>query len=108
MQTERERCWPVHRRPENWNRCPLCGAPITWVRVTGEKDGDWCPVDEEPTYITVGSKTGRMRAVFWHELWDHCEPYKGGKKHPMFGRFAHFSTCPVIKQEHAARKNFPG
>lgn len=93
----RERCWIVHRKRERWHNCPLCGAPITWVRIKNSDDGEWSPCDEEPVMIVAGQR-GKMQAVFWNELWTGCRPYLPGrdKKHPMLGRLPHYYTCHVL------------
>ena len=110
----RDRCWIVHRKREIWRNCPLCGAPIAWVKVKNSDDGEWSPCDEEPVMISVGQQT-RKQAVLRNELWKGCRKYIPGrdKKRPMFGRFPHYYTCAVLLKERkeyaiARRRNHEG
>ena len=92
---ERERCWPTHKRRRPWNSCPLCNAPISWVRLD---DDLWCPCDDEPVLFTK-APSGRYRLVSKREI-VNGELYKRGSSGlPRYGRLPHYYSCPVLKAE---------
>lgn len=91
----RERCWPTHRRRQPWNSCPLCRAPLKWVRLDTD---EWCPCDEVPV-LFLPAKSGRYRLVSKRVL-VNGELYKGDPHvHPKYGRLPHYYTCPVLIEE---------
>lgn len=95
--TSRDRVWLTHKRREDWLSCPLCGAPIKWVKVENAKY-EWCPCDEEPVLVVTGKKSSKYKAVYHHELIDGCVVYRGrrydGK--PIMARMPHYFTCPPL------------
>lgn len=95
--SERERCWVVHKRRALWALCPLCGAPIKWVRLF---DGSYSPCDEEPVLFWVPeSKKGRYKVVSKGELIDHASLKIPKGETAKYARLPHFYACPVLREE---------
>lgn len=97
-QMERARCWKIHSRRQGWDKCPLCGVPLKWVRLTG---GDFCPCDIEPV-LFIREDGARLAVAHRRELVEGCriyDPRRDGAKRPEMGRIPHFYTCPPLRAE---------
>ena len=100
---ERDRCWVTHRRRETWTRCPLCGAPITWVKLW---DGTYSPCDTEPVLV-VTDPGSKRQVVRRHELISGYAVYKPGGVNPVgqtatYARLPHCLSCRVLRGERRA------
>lgn len=99
-QTERERCWITHKRRPFWNDCPLCGAPIKWVRLW---DGKFSPCNEEPVLYDFAEKgKGRYKVVSKREIIENVTLKVPVTAKPRYARLPHFYTCPVLIKERRA------
>ena len=99
MTVSRDRVWLTHRREELWPVCPLCSAPLEWIRLT---DGTYTPCDAEPVLCCEG---GRWRLVRWRSLTaaKYRRWKRGDKETPVYARVPHLYTCSVLREE---RRNF--
>ena len=97
---DRDRCWITHKRRAAWNVCPLCGAPIKWVRLWND---EWSPCDDIPVLflpdIKARTKIIRRRETVSGAIY---KPRRDGTARPIPGRLPHFYSCPVLKQERRA------
>ena len=105
-QNERERCWEVHWRRGWWTMCPLCGAPIKWVRLW---DGRYSPCDEEPILFSFpeNGKKSKLKVVVRGELVENIVPHPKAGEKPRYGRLPHYWSCSVLRKERQdwAKKN---
>lgn len=95
--TERERCWVVHKRRACWTLCPLCGAPVRWVRLW---DGTYSPCDEEPVLFWIPEgKKGRYKVVSRGEVLEHVSLKVPKGKTAKYARLPHYYSCPELRAE---------
>lgn len=103
---DRERCWIAHRRNEYWTLCPLCNAPLKWVRLF---DGKYSPCDEEPILYSFpeNGQKSKIKVVVRGELVENIIPHAKNGEKPRYGRLPHYFSCPVLRKERQewARKN---
>lgn len=100
MYPRRERCWLVHRRRQGWNECPLCGAPIKWLRLW---DGQYSPCDEEPVLYVVDAKhLSKLKIISHRDFVDHVLLKIPVGSKPKYGRLPHYYSCPVLINERRA------
>ena len=95
--TERERCWIVHKRRAVWTSCPLCGAPIKWVRLW---NGEYSPCDDEPVlfFIPPGKK-GRYKVISKGEVVDNAALKIPRGEKAKYARLPHYYSCPQLRAE---------
>lgn len=99
MLSERKRCWLHHRYKEDFDRCPLCNAPIRWVYV----DGEWTPCDREPITYQRGLE-GKLLIYDGKELKDYCKEYKNGDSGRFrLGLLPHVFSCDCLKGWHGVK-----
>lgn len=98
MTTERERCRVIHKRLPWWNTCPLCGQPITWLRLW---DGTYSPCDDEPVMYAFSEKA-KYKVVVKRELVERVTLKLPPGAKPRYGRLPHYFSCPVLRKERRA------
>lgn len=90
--------WKTHKRREDFNECPHCGATLRWVY-----DGYvWYPCDKEPVLFILHPQ-GNKSVVYKKQLYDNCVLYKTGDRRfegmtPLQGNMQHWFTCPVLRE----------
>ena len=93
--------WKTHKRRDEFNECPHCGASLRWVY-----SGDvWIPCDREPVLFMMHPE-GRSTVVYEKQIFEHCLLYRKNDKRfgsvPLQGNVPHYYTCPVLKERRIA------
>ena len=95
----RKRCWMHHKYKEDFDRCPLCSAPLRWVYV----DDEWTPCDREPiTYKR--DLDGKLIIYDGKELLKYCDIYKPGDTGNFkLGLLPHVFSCDALEGYHGQK-----
>lgn len=88
--------WKRHKRRDDFNECPHCGAPLRWIY-----DGiDWLPCDTEPVLFRMHPE-GKSTVVYRRAELANCILYSAkdrkGTGEPLWGHVQHYYTCSVLK-----------
>lgn len=99
MYIERNRCWLRHRHKEEWDRCPLCNAPIRWIYV----DSEWTPCDREGVTYKRDFE-GDLLIYDGNGLKDCCKLYSVGDSGRFkIGLLPHVYSCDELKGYHGIK-----
>lgn len=99
MLPERNRCWMKHRYREEWERCPMCGAPLRWMY-----DGDeWIPCDREPVRY-FRDISGKLSVMQGRSLLDYCVLAESTvEKRTRLGLLPHVYSCGALDGWHGVK-----
>ena len=96
---ERKRCWMHHKYKEDFDRCPLCNAPIRWVYA----DEQWTPCDREAVTYKRDLE-GKLLIYDGKELKDYCKLYSVGDLGQFkIGLLPHVYSCDELKGYHGIK-----